>query len=204
MVYGYPGSGKTYFARQFCENFNCAHIQADRIRYELFDQPKYTQDENVVIDHLMSYMSEEFIRAGISVVYDTDVYTKQSRKKLNEMSKKLGTEALLVWLQIDIESAFTRVAKRDRRKIDDKFTRQLDRTSFESIISKMQNPVASECVVLSGKHHFSSQRNTILKKLLEQNIISSETAHSDLVKPELVNLVPAGRVDMSRRNIFIR
>jgi predicted kinase len=35
MLYGYPGSGKTYFARQMSENFSAAHLQADKIRSEL-------------------------------------------------------------------------------------------------------------------------------------------------------------------------
>ena len=73
----------------------------------------------------------------------------------------------------------------------------------------MQNPSTTEdYVVISGKHTFNTQRNAVLKRLYELGMLSAESITSNVVKPELVNLVPknpaAGRVDMSRRNIVIR
>jgi predicted kinase len=57
LFYGYPGAGKTYFARQFCTNVQAAHLQADRIRGELFENPRYDQQENDVVRQLMDYMT---------------------------------------------------------------------------------------------------------------------------------------------------
>ncbi|HET7320537.1 MAG TPA: AAA family ATPase, partial [Candidatus Saccharimonadales bacterium] len=65
LLYGFPGAGKTYFARQFCEHVQAAHIQADRIRSELFERPRYDKEENQVIAQLMDYMAGEFLNAGI-------------------------------------------------------------------------------------------------------------------------------------------
>jgi predicted kinase len=41
LLYGFPGSGKTYFARQLTEHVQAAHVHGDRIRGELFDKPRY-------------------------------------------------------------------------------------------------------------------------------------------------------------------
>jgi predicted kinase len=68
MLYGFPGSGKTYFARQFCDAIQAVHVQGDRIRAELFEQPRYDKAENAVVTQLMNYMTEEFLAAGISVL----------------------------------------------------------------------------------------------------------------------------------------
>jgi predicted kinase len=70
LLYGFPGAGKTFLARQLCEDLHAAHVQADRIRYELFEEPRYDDQENEIVDHLMRYMTEEFLAAGLSVVYD--------------------------------------------------------------------------------------------------------------------------------------
>ncbi len=208
VLYGFPGSGKTFVARQLCEDISAAHIQGDRIRYELFEQPRYDRQENEIITHLMQYMTEEFLNAGISVVYDTNAARPAERRVLRDMARRAKAETALVWLQIDIESAFVRVAKRDRRRIDDKYSSSLDKNTFENLISEMQNPqLTEEYVVISGKHNYQTQRNAIVKKLYDMGLITTEAATAKTVKPGLVNLIPSqnsGRVDIARRNITIR
>lgn len=208
MLYGYPGAGKTFLARQLCDDVQAAHLQSDRIRYELFEQPRYDKQENQIVDHLLQYMTEEFLNAGVSVVYDINAMRATQRRELRDIARKNKVETLLVWLQVDVESAFNRVSKRDRRKLDDKFTPSIDRATFEQVTSHMQNPLTTEdYMVISGKHTYHTQRNAVLKKLYDQGLISTEGAGTKLVKPGLVNLVPspmAGRVDNSRRNIIIR
>lgn len=208
LLYGLPGSGKTFFARQMCEQLMAVHVHGDRIRAELFETPTYSRQESHVITSLMNYMTGEFLNAGVSVVYDANAMRSAQRRALRNMAVKAGAETVLVWFQIDQESAFTRVAKRDKRKADDKFAQPLDRTSFDQLNSGMQNPEASEkYAVVSGKHVFSTQRSAFIRHLLDRKLINLDPAAAGLGKPGMVNLVPnpsLGRVDMSRRNIIIR
>lgn len=208
LLYGYPGSGKTYFARQLSESLQAAHVQGDRIRSELLETPRYDKQENHAIAQIMDYMTEEFLNSGVSVVYDTNAMRHPQRHALRQIARKHRAQCLLIWLQIDIESSFTRNVKRDKRKADDKFATTLDRTTFDSVVGSMQNPKTIEdYVVVSGKHTFRTQFSALVKKLRELGLVSSDDASSKVVKPGMVNLVPnpaAGRVDMSRRNIVIR
>lgn len=208
LLYGFPGAGKTYLSRQLCEDLHAAHVQGDRIRHELFEQPRHDQQENDIVDHLMQYMTEEFLSAGISVVYDINAARLSQRRALRDMARKAKAHPVLIWLQIDVESSFMRAGKRDRRKVDDYYASQLDQTTFEQLASRMQNPTNTEdFIVVSGKHTYTTQRNAILKKLYDQGLLNADGVNAKLVKPELVNLIPnpmAGRVDQSRRNIVIR
>lgn len=208
LMYGYPGSGKTYLARQLSEDVQAAHVQSDRIRFELFEQPRYDRQENQIVDHLMQYMTEEFLNAGISVLYDINAMRVTQRRELRELARKHKADVLMIWLQIDQDSAFMRANKRDRRKLDDRFTVSVTQNTFKQISSGMQNPQATEdYVVISGKHTYTTQRNAVLKKLYDLGLVSTGGAGAKLVMPQLVNLIPnpaAGRVDPSRRNINIR
>lgn len=207
-MYGYPGAGKTFLARQLCEDLNAAHVHGDRIRFELFEQPRYDKQENQIVEHLMEYMTEEFLNAGISVVFDMNALRVSERKELRELARKQKADNLIIWLQIDAESAFDRVNKRDRRKADDKYTPPMDRNTFETFAGRMQNPQPNETyMVISGKHNYKTQRNSIIKRLYDSGLMSTDNAGNKLIKPGLVNLIPnplAGRVDNNRRNISIR
>jgi predicted kinase len=211
MLYGYPGSGKTYFARQFCENVQAAHLQADRIRGELFESPQYDKREDDIVQQLMDYMAEEFLAAGVSVVFDLNAVRGKQRFMLRDLAKRSRAVPLVVWFQMDQDSAFTRSIKRDRRRADDKYAQQLDRTTFETVIGRMQNPSSIEdYAVVSGKHHYNTQQSAVVRKLRDLGVLSSDDASTKTIKPGMVNLIPnpqakaGGRVDMTRRSISVR
>ena len=207
MLYGYPGAGKTYFARQFADNVQMAHIQADRIRAELFETPKYDKQENAIVIQLMNYMTEEFLAAGISVAYDISAFRSGQRRMIADLAKRNKAVPVLVWLQMDQDTAFGRNQKRDRRRADDKYAQILDRTSFEDAIGKMQNPgPGEEHIVVSGKHLFNMQQSAVVGRLRALGVLAYDDASGRVIKPGLVNLVPktTGRFDASRRNISIR
>jgi predicted kinase len=207
-LYGFPGAGKSYVARNLTETVQLANVSADRIRSELFEQPRYDPQENAIIAHLMNYMTEEFLNAGVSVVYDTNALRTAQRRSLRELARRHKAEYLLIWLQIDQDSAYLRTQNRDRRTADDKFAEPQSRAGFEKRLSGMQNPESSEdYLVISGKHTYVTQKNAVVNRLYQMGLIGSDIVQHSVAKPGLINLVPnpqAGRVDMSRRNIAIR
>lgn len=205
MMYGFPGAGKTYFARQLRESINAAaHVSGDRIRGELFEKPQYDKEENQVVDHLTEYMAEEFLDAGVNVIYDMNLARTSQRRRLREMAKRAHAKPILVWFQVDHDTAFGRLMKRDKRRVDDKYAREFDRTGFDAYITGMQNPTQSEdFIVLSGKHSFPMQRSSLVRRLYDLNLINAESTSSNVTKPGMVNLVPS-RDDLQRRNIRIR
>lgn len=205
MLYGFPGAGKTYFARQLCEILQATHISSDRIRGELFEKPRYDKPEDSIVNHLMEYMAEEFLGAGVSVVFDANIHRGAYRKKIRELARKEHAKTVLIWFQVDADTAFARLNQRDRRKNDDKFSRAYSKQQFDQFISKMQHPAKTEqYVVLSGKHSFNMQKGAILRKLFDMSLVNAEDVSAHVIKPGMVNLVPHGRVDMGRRNINVR
>lgn len=205
-LYGYPGSGKSYISRHLAESVQMAQISSDRIRSELFQNPRFDAQENAIVAHLMDYLTGEFLDAGVSVVYDGNSFRNSQRRKLQELARKHHAEYLLIWIQMDLESAFARTQGRDRRTSDDKYAEPQTKSTFDQRVSSMQNPENGDYAVISGKHTFNTQKSAIINRLYQMGVIRSGVVQQSVAKPELVNLVPnplAGRVDMSRRNIKI-
>lgn len=208
LLYGFPGAGKTYFARQFCDAIQAAHLEQDRIRHELFTQPRYTKQENHALSRIMEYMTGEFLNAGISVVFDMNAMRISQRRIMREMARKNKAHTVVVWFQIDADTSFMRNAKRDRRKLDDRYAVGYDVEAFKQLAAYMQHPEPTEdFVVVSGKHSFAGQMSSVIKKLSDLGSIKAKDAAGKMVRPDLVNLVPNQPAPGSRhvrRNIVLR
>jgi predicted kinase len=196
-------------SRQLSELLGMAHLNSEQIRLELFEKPHYDASEQRIVKHLMNFMAEQFLNAGVSVIYDMSVNRLSERKVLRDFAQKHGAKDLLVWLQVDLDSAWARCEARDRRTLDDKYSEDFDKRTFESFIQNMQNPSDEKALVLSGKHLFNSQKNALLRRLYDLGILKEESLDQKIAKPELVNLVSraqadAGRSDYLRRNVIIR
>lgn len=206
FMYGFPGSGKTAFARQLAEEMKFAHLQQDRLSNELYDEVSDKTEK--ASRNALNFMTREFLRAGVSVVYDANVHRLAERRALRDMIRQGKATPIMIWLQIDPDTAYMRSRKRDRRKADDHFAREYSTEEYDAIIKRMQNPDNEEYVVISGKHTFQTQRAAVFKKFYELGILTPTQLSKNIAKPGLVNLVPqsnlGGRADITRRNINIR
>ena len=206
--YGMPLSGKTLLSTNISDLLGMAHVSSERLRYELFEDPRHDKTEHQIIMQLMDYMTEQFIKNGISVVYDISLSRAVDRKRVKDLARRLRAHELLLWLQIDSDTAWARSKQRDKRKAEDKYAPKLTQDQFKQYIKIMQNPTNEEYLVLSGKHLFLSHKQAILRRLADKNLLNLDSLQPKIAKPELTNLVSraqaqAGRVDMARRNIRI-
>ncbi len=201
QLYGYPGSGKTSFASEFADATNLIHLYAEKISQEFFGQPYLTNKANT--DKLIEMLSEEFLGAGLGIILDVDSSKLRERKKVREFAKKHKAKDLIVWFQLDAETAFSRKSQIDRRKAENKYETSISFSDFNDKIKTMQNPIDEQYVVVSGKHTFRTQKAAILKRLYDLGITSQAQAQANLVKPGMVNLVPQTNLG-GARNISIR
>lgn len=194
LVMGYPGAGKSFFARQFSEQYGVARVSEDRIRYELFAQPTFGQEENEIISAMTTYMLEQLMQTNSPIICDANLLRQKERKAYADLAHKNGYRSLTVWLQTDSETAALRSAKRDKRNPDSKYSFNLPPTTFEGLRSQLEKPAEKEiAVVVSGKHAFKSQCLTVLRKIAAiysegiSNALSQNRPHTTPRAPERSN-----------------
>lgn len=166
IVMGYPGSGKTFFSRQFSDEYKLPIISEDRIRYELFEKPAFSKEEDEIIVRMQLAQLEEIMKTGSSLIFEGSSASYKERRTVTSIAHKAGYRCLVVWLQTDIATSSQRAAHRDKRNLDSKYSFNIDIATFERLKDSLDRPnEREESVVISGKHAYKSQSLTVLRKI---------------------------------------
>jgi len=195
---GLPGSGKSFFARQFADLYSLPRVSEDRIRFELFEKPQFNEDEADIINRMSFYMLEQAMKTERTIVCEGSFLTAAERKAANELARMNGYRTLVVWLQTDLETSAQRAATRDRRNPDSKFAFEVERYTFNRIKDSLQRPGEKEVVVVvSGKHAFKSQCLTVLRKIAA--IYSDSVSKGEFGVPAATPQQPRSKIAIKRQ-----
>jgi predicted kinase len=155
---GLPGSGKSFFARQFSETFGAPVVSADRLRFVAGSE---------TIAPLASYIMEELFKTQKTFIVDGLAATRTERVELRKAAKAKGYDVLLIWVQTDATTSQYRSMRRSKRREDDKYNSPLTSEEYDRQARRFYAPIASEpVVVVSGKHTYATQARIVLKKLV--------------------------------------
>jgi predicted kinase len=149
VVIGLPGSGKTFFAKQFADTFHAPYVCAETLS-EL-------SGGNGALAAL--FMLDEVAKTRASIVFDGSAETKTERTELAKKARKAGYEVLTVWVQTDATTAKQRFLAKHK---DTSMAADL----YEKQRARFAAPASPEKpLVLSGKHTYATQARAVLKKL---------------------------------------
>jgi predicted kinase len=185
IVIGLPGSGKSFFATQFASTFGAALVSEDKIRWMLFAHHTHNESENTIVKQVAEMMASELFKTKKTFILDGGHNDKASRSALTTTAKKAGYKVLTIVVQTDMLTAEKRSAKRDARKSGDRYKQPLSSDGFIALAKKYQAPLRIDktAVVISGKHTYSTQARTVLKKMLgSQNPASIEPQSVPIVR----------------------
>ena len=167
VTIGPPGTGKSFFARRFSEMFNAPLVSFDEIRFELFNDVTFSEDESVIVGRVAGLQLRELLKTRKTIILDGGHNPKVSRFELAKVAKAAGYSILYIWTQIDEDTARRRSLHRNASNEDDQFNRSLTGEEFENHARKFTAPSSFEhYVVISGRHNFPSQARSVLKKML--------------------------------------
>ena len=87
IVFGLPGTGKSYFASRLAERINAEYINSDRLRKELFPERTYSDKEKEMVYREMLEKTQRAINENTNVVLDATFYKNDVRNRLLEEIK---------------------------------------------------------------------------------------------------------------------
>lgn len=200
MVIGVPGSGKSFFARQFAETFSAPLVSPDFVRSQIFVSPRYSREEDGVIQTLAAQQIDELLKTEKTFLVDGGLNVRVDRITLAKQAREAGYGVLTVWVQTDEPTSYNRATKRNARRQGDMYSSSLTDDQFDTLTKRLSPPSAQEpYVVISGKHTYATQAKVVLKKLIVPREQQAQQA-APIAPPPHENHAPAAP---HRRNVII-
>lgn len=172
---GHAGSGKSFFARQFAEQEKIVRLNADAMRMAFFGSLESMLREDIPRDlrrmggiRAVNYAVEQVLKAGHSVICDTNNNSIIAREGHAEIAKQCNAKAVVVWIQASRELALLRTQEREELVDQRKFDRELGIQTIERMIANTDDPDDDELVIkIDGTVPFEQQYESFKKQLAE-------------------------------------
>ena len=173
---GFPGSGKTYFARRLAEWLPAVTFNSDALRVAMFGSIENVErirqnDQSRLYDDVfgaMNYATRQVLKAGCSVVFDAQQTKREDRRRVEELAKESGEMSVLVWIKTSRETALRR--GQEREVGDDSHVYDAEKMAYliDRFAAVTDLPEANENIIeISGEVPFDKQYEVFVKALGE-------------------------------------
>jgi predicted kinase len=146
LMVGYPGSGKTTTSKIIQELTGAVHLWADHERQQMFTNPEHSHQENITLYDELNRRTDELLRSGKSVIFDTNFNFYKDREHLRRIAARNGVHAMVIWITTPEDIARERATKQS----DNQTTRvwgNMPLKDFNRIARNLQKPKQDEHVL---------------------------------------------------------
>lgn len=144
VVFGLPGSGKTYFATQLAARLNARLVSSDELRKQMFDTPTYTEDEKKEIYAAIYRQAKACCLKQETLVIDATYYKEQYRQQLLQ---GLGTSTHVIFIEVITREHIAKSRLAKKRPFSD-----ADFSVYQQI-KKEWEPFVGEHLQLESTNH---------------------------------------------------
>lgn len=160
IIFGLPGSGKSYFASRFAKVINAAYINSDKVRKETFEKSVYSDlQKKAVYDKMLEQMKVS-VKQNKNVVLDATFHKENTRKPFAEEMKDKGGISFIE-IQAD-ENTIRERLKRPRPYSDADF-------EVYKIISQQNEPLNEPHLILKSTDNINEMIQTATDYLKTNN-----------------------------------
>jgi predicted kinase len=154
LMVGYPGSGKTTVAKIIQKLTGAEHLWADHERNKRFTHPTHIHEENLKLYAALNQETENLLKQGKSVIFDTNFNFYKDRKKLRIAAAQAGARTVLVWITTNKDLARERAtAHPGGHGHETRVWGNMPVERFERIAGNLQEPTEAEHPIrLDGTH----------------------------------------------------
>jgi predicted kinase len=97
MLVGAPGTGKSRLARRLGAALEAQVVESDRVRKQLFTEPRYTGGEHAAVYGWCWNLLRSALAVGRNVVFDATNLEERHRRRVYDIVELAGARLLILW-----------------------------------------------------------------------------------------------------------
>lgn len=156
VIFGLPGTGKSYFAERLAKKIGAIYLSSDRIRTELDDRHDYSLSGKMKVYDRMLELTAQWLKIKDTVVLDGTFYLRSIREKARNQLKRLGAHVLF----LEIKADKSLVAERLSRK---RAYSEANIEVFEKLEKQAERMCEPHFVIHSNDHNIDDMLRVGLK-----------------------------------------
>src|SRR2546429_6006815 len=98
MLVGPPGTGKSRLARRLGAVLGAQIVESDRVRKQLFAEPRYTGGEHAAVYGWCHTVLRSALVVGRSVIFDATNLEERVRRRVYDIVEKCDARLLIIWV----------------------------------------------------------------------------------------------------------
>ena len=111
IVFGLPGSGKSYFASRLAQQLGALYVNSDQVRLQLIADRNYSETEKLQVYDMMLSAMAIAISQQKDIVLDATFYKQSIRTMFEERAAILQESILIIEVTAEEEIIRERVSK---------------------------------------------------------------------------------------------
>lgn len=131
IVFGLPGTGKSFFARRLATAVDAAYYNTDLVREQMQKKGKYSVDDKEKVYDALAHLVKESIKTHQYVIADGTFSKNKYRQPLNKVAKEQNTDLCWIRTQADDATIRARVSKQREHSEADYAVYQKVKAEFE-------------------------------------------------------------------------
>jgi predicted kinase len=119
MLVGAPGTGKSRLARRLGAALEAQVVESDRVRKQLFTEPRYTGGEHAAVYGWCWNLLRSALAVGRNVVFDATNLEERHRRRVYDIVELAGARMLILWATCPPSIVQERLIRRHESRDED-------------------------------------------------------------------------------------
>jgi predicted kinase len=119
MLVGPPGTGKSRLARRLGTALQAQVVESDRVRKQLFTEPRYTGGEHAAVYGWCHTVLRSALVVGRSVIFDATNLEERVRRRVYDIAVECNARLAIVWVTCPPSVVQERMLRRQERQDED-------------------------------------------------------------------------------------